>query len=98
MLRRDQACLRNLVILNLQDLFKMQINLRYTIQRLFRNGFSMATEYLATRKKNNTRSEERQFKGLSLTERKELRQEKLIEAGIATYGTHGFFCHRQRCL
>ncbi|MEG0170802.1 MAG: TetR/AcrR family transcriptional regulator [Acinetobacter sp.] len=51
----------------------------------------MATEDLATRKKNNTEAKERQFKGLSLTERKELRREKLIEAGIATYGTHGFF-------
>lgn len=34
---------------------------------------------------------ERQFKGLSLTERKQLRREKLIEAGIEAYGTHGFF-------
>ena len=51
----------------------------------------MATEDLATRKKNNTEAKERQFKGLSLTERKEARREKLIEAGIATYGTQGFF-------
>ena len=51
----------------------------------------MANEDLATRKKNNTEVKERQFKGLSLTERKEARREKLIEAGIATYGTHGFF-------
>ena len=36
-------------------------------------------------------SKERQFKGLSLSERKEARREKLIEAGIATYGTLGFF-------
>lgn len=50
----------------------------------------MANEDLATRKKNNTEVKERQFKGLSLTERKEARREKLIEAGIATYGTHGF--------
>ena len=51
----------------------------------------MATEDLATRKKNNIEAKERQFKGLSLTERKEARREKLIEAGIATYGTQGFF-------
>ena len=38
--------------------------------------------------KNN---KERQFKGLSLTERKALRREKLIEAGIQAYGTQGFF-------
>ncbi len=36
-------------------------------------------------------SKERQFKGMSLTERKQLRREKLIEAGIEAYGTHGFF-------
>ena len=36
-------------------------------------------------------SKERQFKGLSLTERKEARREKLIEAGIHAYGTQGFF-------
>ena len=34
---------------------------------------------------------ERQFKGLSLSERKQARREKLIEAGIEAYGTHGFF-------
>ena len=34
---------------------------------------------------------ERQFKGMSLSERKMARREKLIEAGIETYGTHGFF-------
>ena len=34
---------------------------------------------------------ERQFKGMSLSERKLARREKLIEAGIETYGTHGFF-------
>ena len=34
---------------------------------------------------------ERQFKGLSLAERRQLRREKLIEAGIEAYGTHGFF-------
>lgn len=37
------------------------------------------------------KSNERQFKGLSLSERKHARREKLIEAGIETYGTHGFF-------
>ncbi|MCU4413045.1 TetR/AcrR family transcriptional regulator [Acinetobacter sp. WU_MDCI_Axc73] len=36
-------------------------------------------------------NKERQFKGLSLTERKHARREKLIEAGIETYGTQGFF-------
>ena len=34
---------------------------------------------------------ERQFKGMSLSERKLARREKLIEAGIETYGTQGFF-------
>lgn len=34
---------------------------------------------------------ERQFKGMSLTERKQARREKIIEAGIEAYGTHGFF-------
>lgn len=34
---------------------------------------------------------ERQFKGLSLSERKQERREKLIEAGIEAYGSHGFF-------
>lgn len=42
-----------------------------------------------TVQKNSTK--ERQFKGMSLTERKQLRREKLIEAGIEAYGTHGFF-------
>lgn len=36
-------------------------------------------------------SKERQFKGMSLSERKQARREKLIEAGIQAYGTHGFF-------
>jgi AcrR family transcriptional regulator len=36
-------------------------------------------------------TKERQFKGLSSSERKLLRREKLIEAGIQAYGTHGFF-------
>ncbi|WP_445116890.1 TetR/AcrR family transcriptional regulator [Acinetobacter sp. WZC-1] len=34
---------------------------------------------------------ERQFKGMSLSERKLARRQKLIEAGIETYGTYGFF-------
>ena len=34
---------------------------------------------------------ERQFKGLSLSERKQARREKLIEAGIEAYGSQGFF-------
>ena len=33
----------------------------------------------------------RQFKGLALEERQKIRREKLIEAGLQTYGTHGFF-------
>jgi AcrR family transcriptional regulator len=36
-------------------------------------------------------TKERQFKGMSLSERKQARREKLIEAGIETYGTQGFF-------
>lgn len=36
-------------------------------------------------------AKERQFKGMSLSERKLARREKLIQAGIETYGTHGFF-------
>ena len=51
----------------------------------------MTTQDQATRKKKNVDEKERQFKGLSLSERKEARREKLIEAGIATYGTQGFF-------
>ena len=51
----------------------------------------MTTQDQATRKKKNVDAKERQFKGLSLSERKEARREKLIEAGIATYGTQGFF-------
>lgn len=34
---------------------------------------------------------ERQFKGMSLSERKQARRDKLIEAGIQAYGTQGFF-------
>ena len=36
-------------------------------------------------------SKERQFKGMSLSERKLARRTKLIEAGIEMYGSHGFF-------
>lgn len=50
------------------------------------------TEQQPTEKQPPAKSnKERQFKGLSLTERKQLRREKLIEAGIEAYGTHGFF-------
>lgn len=34
---------------------------------------------------------ERQFKGMSLSERKQARRDKLIEAGIEAYGSQGFF-------
>ena len=44
-----------------------------------------------TRPKQTKVNKERQFKGLSLTERKHARREKLIEAGIETYGIQGFF-------
>lgn len=37
------------------------------------------------------RSKERQFKGMSMSERKQARRKKLIEAGLETYGTQGFF-------
>ncbi|MFC6053602.1 TetR family transcriptional regulator [Acinetobacter sp. Ac_877] len=36
-------------------------------------------------------AKERQFKGVSLSERKAIRLEKLIAAGIQVYGTRGFF-------
>ncbi len=50
------------------------------------------TESRLTEKKTiNKTTKERQFKGMSLSERKLARREKLIEAGIAAYGTHGFF-------
>lgn len=51
----------------------------------------MATNDSTSKKKTKSVSKERQFKGLSLSERKEARREKLIEAGIATSGTLGFF-------
>ena len=46
---------------------------------------------LQEKQKQTPKTKERQFKGLSLTERKQARREKLIEAGIEAYGTHGFF-------
>ncbi len=46
---------------------------------------------LQEKQKKTSKTKERQFKGLSLTERKQARREKLIEAGIEAYGTHGFF-------
>lgn len=45
----------------------------------------------STTKAPATRAKERQFKGMSMAERQQLRREKLIEAGIEAYGTHGFF-------
>lgn len=58
----------------------------------------MATNDSTSKKKTKSVSKERQFKGLSLSERKEARREKLIEAGIATYGTLGFFRDGKRCM
>lgn len=43
------------------------------------------------KKAQNKTTASRQFKGLSLEERKTIRREKLIAAGIQAYGTHGFF-------
>ncbi|OAL77460.1 TetR/AcrR family transcriptional regulator [Acinetobacter terrae] len=53
----------------------------------------MTEQYENLEEKQNkpSKTKERQFKGLSLTERKQARREKLIEAGIEAYGTHGFF-------
>ena len=48
-------------------------------------------ENLEEKQNKPSKTKERQFKGLSLTERKQARREKLIEAGIEAYGTHGFF-------
>ena len=48
-------------------------------------------ENLEEQQNKPLKSKERQFKGLSLTERKQARREKLIEAGIEAYGTQGFF-------
>lgn len=50
------------------------------------------TEQLLTETKTIKKAaKERQFKGMSLSERKLARKEKLIEAGIEAYGNHGFF-------
>ncbi len=43
------------------------------------------------KKAKKSASKERQFKGLSMSERQQARREKLIEAGIEAYGTQGFF-------
>ena len=51
----------------------------------------MTESRLAEKKTINKTIKERQFKGMSLSERKLARREKLIEAGIEAYGTHGFF-------
>lgn len=40
---------------------------------------------------SKTKVTSRQFKGLSLEERKQIRREKLIAAGLQAYGTQGFF-------
>lgn len=48
-------------------------------------------DHFQEKQKKTSKTKERQFKGLSLTERKQARREKLIEAGIEAYGTHGFF-------
>ncbi|MFU8926527.1 TetR/AcrR family transcriptional regulator [Acinetobacter puyangensis] len=40
---------------------------------------------------SKTKTASRQFKGLTLEERKQIRREKFIEAGLQSYGTHGFF-------
>ena len=42
-------------------------------------------------KSRPSKTKERQFKGLSMAERQQVRREKLIEAGIEAYGSHGFF-------
>ncbi|GAA5002089.1 TetR/AcrR family transcriptional regulator [Acinetobacter puyangensis] len=40
---------------------------------------------------SKTKTASRQFKGLTLEQRKQIRREKFIEAGLQSYGTHGFF-------
>ncbi|MCH4248789.1 MAG: TetR/AcrR family transcriptional regulator [Acinetobacter populi] len=40
---------------------------------------------------SKTKTASRQFKGLTLEERKQIRREKFIDAGLQSYGTHGFF-------
>lgn len=40
---------------------------------------------------SKTKTASRQFKGLTLEQRKQIRREKFIDAGLQSYGTHGFF-------
>ena len=47
-----------------------------------------------TEKTTQKQQKERQFKGLSLTERKQARREKLIEAGIQAYWWFALWCRR----
>lgn len=51
------------------------------------------SEHLAESELNKEKKivKERQFKGMSLTERKQARREKIIQAGIEAYGRQGFF-------
>ncbi|OTG64265.1 TetR/AcrR family transcriptional regulator [Acinetobacter silvestris] len=49
------------------------------------------TSEISVEKTIKKAAKERQFKGMSLSERKLARRQKLIEAGIQAYGTHGFF-------
>ncbi|WDE16135.1 TetR family transcriptional regulator [Acinetobacter schindleri] len=51
----------------------------------------MTNSAIPVEKQKKTITKERQFKGLSMAERQQARREKLIEAGIQAYGTHGFF-------
>lgn len=51
----------------------------------------MINSAIPVEKQQKTMTKERQFKGLSMAERQQARREKLIEAGIQAYGTHGFF-------
>ncbi|MEQ0925025.1 TetR/AcrR family transcriptional regulator [Acinetobacter schindleri] len=51
----------------------------------------MTNSVIPVEKQQKTMTKERQFKGLSMAERQQARREKLIEAGIQAYGTHGFF-------
>ncbi|ATO19259.1 TetR family transcriptional regulator [Acinetobacter sp. LoGeW2-3] len=51
----------------------------------------MTNSVIPEKKQQKVMTKERQFKGLSMAERQQARREKLIEAGIQAYGTHGFF-------
>lgn len=51
----------------------------------------MTNSAIPVEKQQKAMTKERQFKGLSMAERQQARREKLIEAGIQAYGTHGFF-------